>query len=381
MRFAEIIGQQELKRHLVRGIDSGRISHAQLFSGTAGRGALALAVAYVQYLNCTNRRDGDSCGVCPNCRQTAALAHPDLHWIFPVNKQGKKSGETVLCDDFLPAFRCAFAEHSGYLSPQAWFDELDLGKTLKGIITAREADRIIEKLALKSYEAEYKSVIVWLPETMNEEAANKLLKILEEPWDKTLFLLVAEQPDRLLQTILSRTQEITVPRLTPETLAAEAMRAGAAGAAEAMRMARLAGGDLLELKHLLHGESDTLRSENFRLFRSLMRLSYTDKHLELIAWAEEAAQLAREQQREFLRDSLRLLRESYLLHAGLESISYLWGEEADFCRKFAPFIHNGNIEPLIGEIEEARRQLSQNGNPTIVFTHFALSVSKMIGKR
>lgn len=112
-----------------------------------------------------------------------------------------------------------------------------------------------------------------------------------------------------------------------------------------------------------------------------MRLSYTDKHLELIAWAEEAAQLAREQQREFLRDSLRLLRESYLLHAGLESISYLWGEEADFCRKFAPFIHNGNIEPLIGEIEEARRQLSQNGNPTIVFTHFALSVSKMIGKR
>lgn len=381
MRFAEIIGQQELKRHLVRGIDSGRISHAQLFSGAAGRGALALAVAYVQYLNCTNRRDGDSCGVCPNCRQTAALAHPDLHWIFPVNKQGKKSGETVLCDDFLPAFRRAFAEHSGYLSPQAWFDELDLGKTLKGIITAREADRIIEKLALKSYEAEYKSVIVWLPETMNEEAANKLLKILEEPWDKTLFLLVAEQPDRLLQTILSRTQEITVPRLTPETLAAEAMRAGAAGAAEAMRMARLAGGDLLELKHLLHGESDTLRSENFRLFRSLMRLSYTDKHLELIAWAEEAAQLAREQQREFLRDSLRLLRESYLLHAGLESISYLWGEEADFCRKFAPFIHNGNIEPLIGEIEEARRQLSQNGNPTIVFTHFALSVSKMIGKR
>lgn len=381
MRFAEIIGQQELKRHLVRGIDSGRISHAQLFSGAAGRGALALAVAYVQYLNCTNRRDGDSCGVCPNCRQTAALAHPDLHWIFPVNKQGKKSGETVLCDDFLPAFRRAFAEHSGYLSPQAWFDELDLGKTLKGIITAREADRIIEKLALKSYEAEYKSVIVWLPETMNEEAANKLLKILEEPWDKTLFLLVAEQPDRLLQTILSRTQEITVPRLTPETLAAEAMRAGAAGAAEAMRMARLSGGDLLELKHLLHGESDTLRSENFRLFRSLMRLSYTDKHLELIAWAEEAAQLAREQQREFLRDSLRLLRESYLLHAGLESISYLWGEEADFCRKFAPFIHNGNIEPLIGEIEEARRQLSQNGNPTIVFTHFALSVSKMIGKR
>jgi len=380
MRFRDIIGQEELKRHLAHGIDTGRVSHAQLFTGTAGRGTLALAAAYVQYLNCTNRHDGDSCGECPNCRQTAALAHPDLHWIFPVNKQGKKSGETVLSDDFLPSFRRLFAECGGYVTPQAWFDDLDLGKTLKGIITAKEADRIIEKLSLKSFEAEYKSVIVWLPETMNEEAANKLLKILEEPWDKTLFLLVSEQPDRLLKTILSRTQEVTVPRLKPETLAAEALRAGTADPAEAKTMARLAGGDLLELKHLLRGEGDAQRSENFQLFCSLMRLSYNDKHLELIGWAEEAAQLAREQQRAFLRDSLRLLRESYLLHAGLGSISCLWGEEAAFCRKFAPFIGSDNIEPLIEEIETAMRQLTQNGNPTIVFTHFALSISKMIRK-
>ncbi|MBQ8307386.1 MAG: DNA polymerase III subunit delta, partial [Alistipes sp.] len=254
MQFKEIIGQQELKAHLVRSIDTGRISHAQLFHGAAGRESLALAVAYVQYLNCTNRHDGDSCGECPNCRQIEALAHPDLHWVFPVNKQGKKSGEVVLSDDFLPRFRQLFAEQRGCFSPQMWYDQLDLGKTLKGIITAKEADRVIEKLSLKSFEAEYKCVIIWLPETMNVEAANKLLKILEEPWDKTLFLLVSEQADRLLSTILSRTQEVTIPRLDTETLYEEALRGGVADPVEARNVARLAAGDLLELRHLIGGE-------------------------------------------------------------------------------------------------------------------------------
>ncbi len=147
---------------------------------------------------------------------------------------------------------------------------------------------------------------------------------------------------------------------------------------KARNIARLAGGDLLELKHLVAGESDALRKENFDLFCGLMRLSYNDKHLELVAWAEEAAQLSREQQRAFLRDASRLLRESYMLHAGISEVSYLWGEELAFCTKFAPFIGSQNIEPLIAEIECALAQISQNGNPTIVFTHFALSVSKMI---
>ncbi len=153
----------------------------------AGAGALPLAVAYAQYLCCRHRHDGDSCGECPDCQQIATLAHPDLHWVFPVNKQGKKSGEIVRSDDFLPLFRELFAERSGYFSPQEWYDRLDLGKTLKGAIAAREAEEIIRKLSFKSFESEYKIMLVWLPETMNEEAANKLLKILEEPWERTLF--------------------------------------------------------------------------------------------------------------------------------------------------------------------------------------------------
>ena len=281
-------------------------------------------------------------------------------------------------DEFLPQFRALFAERGGYFSPQDWYDRLDLGKTLKGMIAAREADEIIRKLSFKSFEADYKTMLIWLPEAMNEEAANKILKILEEPWERTLFILVSEQPDRLLPTIISRTQEVCVPRIAPDVLERVAAGKGVSDPLQARNMARLAGGDLLELNHLVAGESDALRKENFDLFCGLMRLSYNDKHLELVSWAEDAAQLSREQQRAFLRDAARLLRESYMLHAGIREISYLWGEELAFCSKFAPFVGSQNIEPLIAEIESASAQIAQNGNPTIVFTHFALSVSKMI---
>mgnify|MGYP001150701141 FL=1 len=378
MQFRDIIGQEELKRRLVASVAAGRVSHAQLFTGAAGAGTLPLAVAYAQYLNCRHRADGDSCGVCPDCRQIAALAHPDLHLVFPVNKQGKKSGEVMRSDEFLPLFRGLFAERGGYFSAQDWYDRLDLGKTLKGMIAAREADDIIRKLSFKSFEADYKTMLIWLPEAMNEEAANKILKILEEPWEKTLFLLISEQPERLLPTIISRTQEVAVPRIAPDVLERAAQERGVTDPVKARNIARLAGGDLVELQHLVAGESDALRKENFDLFCGLMRLSYNDKHLELVTWAEEAAQLSREQQRAFLRDASRLLRESYMLHAGINEISYLWGEELAFCSKFAPFVGSQNIEPLIAEIECALAQISQNGNPTIVFTHFALSVSKMI---
>ena len=376
MRFADIIGQQELKRHLAQSVDRGRISHAQLFTGAAGTGALPLAIAYAQYLNCPNRKDGDSCGVCPSCQQTAAMAHPDLHFVFPVNKQGKKSGEVVLSAEFMPQWRECVASTAGYFTPQQWYDRLDLGKTLRGMISAKEADEIIRRLSFKSFESEYKIMLIWLPETMNDEAANKILKILEEPWEKTIFLMVSERPDLLLSTIISRTQEVAVPRLTVEDL----MPMVEGDEQQRRNTARLAAGDLIEMRRLTGGEEDAVRRESFDLFCRLMRLSYNDKHLELIDWADEVATLTREQQRSMLRHAARLLRESYMLHAGLGQISYLWGEEAAFCNKFAPFIGNQNIEVLIGEIEQAMRQVSQNGNPRIIFTHFALAVSKQINR-
>lgn len=382
MRFADIIGQEQLKEHLVRSVDSGRISHAQLFTGSSGAGSLALAVAYAQYIHCQNRTNGDSCGVCPSCRQIEQLAHPDLHFVYPVNKQGKKSGEVVISSarEFIELWRTLFTKSGGYFTPRQWFDTLNLGKTLKGVISAKESEEIIRRLGFKSFESEYKTMIIWLPETMNEEAANRILKILEEPWDKTVFILVSERPDLLLKTIISRTQEVNVPRLTIEDLLPIAMQSQT-DSAKAHNMARLAAGDLLELKRLMGQSEDEVIKENFEAFCSIMRLSYNDKHLELMNWADEVAQLSRERQRGMLIDFSRLLREAYMLHAGVEKASYLWGEEADFCKKFAPFIDSQNIEPIVEQIESALRQINQNGNPRIVFTHFALAVSKFIRRR
>ena len=380
MRFSDIIGQQELKRHLARSVDSGRISHAQLFTGLSGAGSLALAVAYAQYIHCTNRHDGDSCGECPSCRQIEALAHPDLHFVFPVNKQGKKSGEVILSSNFMELWREVFNQNKGYFSPQQWFDALNLGKTLKGVITTKESEEIIRRLSFKSFESAYKTMIIWLPETMNDEAANRILKILEEPWERTVFILVSERADLLLKTIISRTQEVSVPRLTAEDLIPLVEQSGESNPEKVRNIARLAGGDILELRRLTGGLEDDVRRENFEAFCSVMRLSYNDKHLELMTWADDVAQLSRERQRYMLLDFSRLLREAFMLHAGIAEASYLWGEEADFCRKFAPFIDGANIEPIIEQIELALRQINQNGNPRIVFNHFALAVSKHINR-
>lgn len=382
MRFADIIGHEALKEHLARSVDSGRISHAQLFTGISGAGTLPLAIAYAQYIHCHNRQNGDSCGICPACQQIEALEHPDLHFVYPVNKQGKKSGEVVISTarEFTDKWREIIASTGGYFTPQQWFDTLNLGKTLKGMITAKEAEEIIRRLGFKSFESEYKTMIVWLPETMNEEAANKLLKILEEPWDKTIFILVTERADRLLKTILSRTQEVTVPRLTTEELLPIALKSET-DSVKAQNIARLATGDIIELRRLLGQSTDEAREENFGHFCTVMRLSYNDKHLELMNWADEVATLSRERQRGMLTEFSRLLREAFMINAGLSQISYLWGEEAAFCKKFAPFIDDKNIEPIVEQIEQATREINQNGNPRIVFTHFALAVSKYIRRR
>ena len=379
MRFSDIVGHDELKRRLAAQIDAGRVSHAQLFTGAAGYGTLPLAIAYVQYLFCKNRHDGDSCGVCPSCRQIEELAHPDLHFVFPVNKRDKRSGEAVTSDQFIEKWREIWRDSGGVFTAEEWYERLDLGKTMKGLITAKESEEIIRKLSFKSYSSEYKAMVIWLPEAMNQEAANKILKILEEPWDKTLFILVSERPELLLTTITSRTQEVAVGRIECERLERLALAEGR-DATVARNMARLAGGSLIELRELLQGQTDEARKQYFDLFCRLMRLSYNDRHLELFEWADDMSALSRESQRQFFVHSLRLLRESYMLHAGLGAISYLWGEEEAFCRKFAPFIGNQNIEILVEEIERAMAQIAQNGSPRIVFTHFALAVSKQINR-
>ncbi len=380
MRFEDVIGHSELKAQLRAAVRAGRISHAQIFNGRAGYGSLPLALAYVQYINCSNRNDDDSCGECASCLQISQLSHPDLHFVMPANKAGKKAGEAVFSDDFINLWRTKLNESGGYLNPSEWYKSLDLGKTLMGVISAKETDEISRKLSYKSYSGGFKVMIIWQAEMLNEQASNKLLKLLEEPWEQTLFILITENADRLLETIRSRCQRLDIGAIQSDELARFITQQGVNDTQKLKSLVRLSAGDITTLRALLEEQSETQRGENFTLFTSLMRLCYNDKHLELLEWAEEVSALTRDAQRSMLNYSLSMLREAYVIHAGVGDISYLWGEEATFCAKFAPFIGNQNIEFLMGEIESAMQQINQNGNATIVFTHFALNVSKQINR-
>jgi DNA polymerase-3 subunit delta' len=221
MRFSEIIGNAGVARALSSMADSGRVAHAMLMYENEGCGALALALAYVQYLNCSNHQDGDSCGECPSCRQMAKLIHPDVHFVFPVNKGPKSPDDKPTSESYLKYWReLAVAD--------PYFTEADLQKAIgieskNGLIAVAEAKNIISKLSLTAVADGYKAVIFYLPEKMNQETANRLLKMVEEPPQKTIFLFITHAPEKVLQTIFSRCQSIRVMPLTKEE--AEKVRA------------------------------------------------------------------------------------------------------------------------------------------------------------
>lgn len=379
MRFADVIGQEEVKAMLRRSVGEGRVSHAQLFTGDSGRGTLPLALAYVQYINCTDRARRRQLRSVSVVYQDGGTGSSGRAFRLPYQYFPERS-QKPMSDAFLPQWREAVLTTGGYFDEQMWYGRIGLDNQ-QGLIAKREADEIIRKLSFKAFEAEYKAVVIWLPEKMGVEASNGLLKILEEPWDKTLFLLVSVAPQMLLPTILSRVQEVGVPPVGADDM--ERWLAGTYGmeTQKAAALARLAGGDMVELRKIAERPEGEASGEDFDNFASLMRFSYNDRHLELLGWAENMASLGREAQKRFFRYAVSLLRESYMLSAGMGNISYLWGREREFCEKFAPFVGNGNIEQLAEENRTALLHISQNGNAKIVFTHYALSVSKLIGRR
>ena len=378
MKFADVIGQDYVKDILRRSIDEGRVGHAQMLAGRCGAGSLALALAYVQYLNCTDRHDGDSCGCCPSCLKMQTLVHPDLHLVFPTNSSAAGI-QKALSDDFLPRWREALLDTSAYIDEQMWYARLGMDNK-QGLIAKREADEIIRKLSFKPFESKYKCVVIWLPEKMGSEAANGLLKILEEPWNNTLFVLVSQTPQQLLPTIVSRVQQIDIPPIDASVMESWLAAHGSADTQKNTALARLSGGDLIELQRLLARDSESpAADDDFENFVSLMRLCYGNRHLDLFDWAENMASQGRESQKHFLNYTASMLRASYMLSCGMNDLSYLWGRELEFCMKFAPYVHNLNIENLIEENRKALMHVTQNGSAKLIFTHYALSVSKLIG--
>lgn len=370
MQFASVTGQEELKQHLLREIREGKISHAQLFLGKSGYGTLPLALAFVQYLFCENRSDTDSCGACPSCRKVTELQHPDLHFSFPtVLAIAKKS------DAFLNDWRAQVKE-SPYFDLRDWTRRIDTNER-KPIIGVDESMEIIRKLNLKSFEGGYKVMIIWMAEEMNADCANKLLKILEEPTPRTLFILVAESQDKLLTTILSRTQVVRVAMLHTDAIQPELEKRGIARDLAASIAGRC-NGDFLEALHML-GDSEE-SDLNRELFIQLMRVCFKKEVNGMLDWTDSIAQRTREGQKLFVKYALHMVRQSILKNYTQEMLTRVSQEEADFLKNFSRFITNNNVVDFISIFNDAHYHLERNAHSKLLFTQLCFQVMRFIHK-
>lgn len=366
--FNDIIGQDRIKQQLLQEVQEGRIPHAQLLCGPAGSGKLPLALAYARYVCCPNRTATDACGHCPSCVKWEKLVHPDVHFMFPIVRNAKAKKE--ICDDYLPNWRHQLIS-SSYFGLNHWLNEMG-AENGQAIIYAKESDEITRKLSLKSSEGGFKITIVWLPEKMHEVCANKLLKLLEEPPEKTLFLLVSETPEQILSTILSRTQRINIPRIDEEAIAQTLQTRYGVIATESQAIAHLSNGNFIKALETIH-----LNEENqlfFDLFVNLMRLSYQRKIREMKQWSEQVAGMGRERQKNFLVYCQHMIRENFIYNFHRKEMNYMTTTEQNFSTRFAPFVNERNVMGIMQELSEAQIHIEQNVNARMVFFDFSLKM-------
>lgn len=367
MFFKDIIGQTEAKQRLIKEIQEGKIPHARLFCGGQGTGKLPLAIAYARYLSCEHPGETDACGNCPNCIKYNKLAHPDLHFVFPVIKL--KNKDTV-SDDFLTLWR-EMLQNTPYFNMNIWLEQMG-AENQQAQIFVKESEEIVRKLSLKPSQGGYKIMIIWLPEKMNAECSNKLLKLLEEPPAKTVFLLVSEEPDALLATIQSRTQRFKIPGIGDNDIAQTLVREYGIEEKAAVNIAHRSEGNWIKALETIHTNEESKLF--FELFVSLMRLAYQRKIREMKQWSETLAAMGRERQKHFLAYAQRMIRENFVCNFSNSSIVYLNEEEQNFANRFAPYINERNIINIMDELSEAERHIGQNVNARMVFFDFALKM-------
>ncbi|MDR2474962.1 MAG: DNA polymerase III subunit delta' [Bacteroidales bacterium] len=374
MFFKNIIGQNAITLRLLQSVKEGFIPHAQLFAGREGTGALPLALAYARYLHCTDRQDNDACGACPACLQFNKLSHPDLHFVFPIiNKKGSKE---AFCDDFLPEWRKFIAE-TPYGNLSDWLDKI-AAENAQGMIYARESDEIRRKLNLKAYESDYKILIIWLPEKMHETAANKLLKLLEEPPEKTVFLLVSEEPDKLLATIRSRTQLLNIPPIADEALTQALTDRYNTSAGDIPLVVRLAKGSYAEAIRIIDATNEN--EACLELFISIMRNSWTRNVQNMKAKSEQFASMSRDRQKGFLAYAQRMIRENFLYRLQTPEINYMNRKEVEFAVKFHPYVNENNLLDFMDELSLAERHVESNVNPRMIFFDLSMKIAVLLKK-
>lgn len=370
MLFKEIIGQQAVKERLVRSFKEGRISHAQLFLGPEGSGGLPMAVAYAQFISCTNKTEDDSCGACSSCVKYNKLIHPDLHFVYPV----ALSASVKTSADVAVNWREAFLDNP-YITLFNWFESLS-AENKQAVIGTEESGEILRKLSLTTYEAEYKIMVIWQAEKMNPSAANKLLKILEEPPDKTLFLLVCENEDQLLRTIVSRTQLIKINKISDQDLMEALISIHGQTAEAAEKISHLADGSYSEAIMLMSENENA--GQNLASFQKLMRASLKFDPKAVISWIDEIGSAGRERQKNFLNYALHIMRESAMMNYGDSELVKLGEDEKEFVKKFSPFIHGANIERFIEELNKAHLHMERNASAKILFMDLAFKFNELL---
>lgn len=372
MNFSNIIGQERIKKHLINTVEQNRISHAQLFLGDEGYGSLPLALAYAKFIMCTNKKGDDSCDECPSCRKISKYEHPDLHFVFPVVTL--KNNTKTTSDNFIKEWR-EFIIDNPYGTYNEWMDYLD-AENSQAIIRVDEGKDILRKLSFKSFESEYKIMIIWFPEKMNVQAANKLLKLIEEPPEKTLFFLVSKNSQLIISTIISRTQLVKVNRIAEDELFVRLKQLHQLNDSNARLIGRLSEGDYAKAKeHIVSSEGTEL---NFEFFVQMMRLSYAGKMIELIKWVDDIAKLGREKQKTFLTYSLHMVRENLIMNQKQNDMVRMSDVEEGFASKFSSFIHPTNAPHLSSEFDKAFLHISRNANVKVVFLDLTIKLNRIL---
>ena len=372
MRFSDVIGQSAIKQRLIQSVRENHVSHAQLFLGPAGSGKLPLALAYAQYILCPNRTETDSCGVCPTCQKMQKLVHPDLHFVVPTatTKKIKSNPESDL---FMEEWREYVIQNQGYVDTSSWYTFLDV-ENKQGYMSVRDAASLLRKLSMKSYEGEYKIAIIWMAEKMRVDTANKLLKLLEEPPEKTVFLLIAEDQEELLATIKSRTVLVKIPSIGINEIEKALVQRLGCAEQQAHDAAMISEGDWNTARHSIWESED--RTYFFTTFQQWMRLCFRAAYSELIDFSNNIKGIGREKQKELLNYGLRIIRNSLLFNNNLADIVMLPEDEKVFNSKFAPFVNPANLAQIANLFEEAIRQIERNGYAPLIFTDVSF---KMIG--
>ena len=365
MRFSEIPGNQEIKQKLIQSVKTGRVSHTQLFLGEDGSASFPLAWAYAQYLSCQNKAE-DSCGNCSSCLKFEKMVHPDVYWVFPVTT-GKETHP--ISDHFISEFRELFLKNP-YSTESQWYTHLGT-ENKQGFISVTEANDLIKKISLKAYEGGYKFVLIWHAEKMHTSTANKLLKQLEEPPEKTIFILYTPQQELLLTTIISRVQTTKVGNLSD--LETRNFLADKNIGVEALNQAvQLSEGNINEA--LRFSEGDKGYKENTKRFQKWMRLSYQANILGITDWVDQISKIGRERQKVFLQYALHMVRESLVCNFASIDLQRLKGEEQDFTKNFSPFINENNAIELIEALEKAHYDIGRNASAKILFTDLSLKL-------